>query len=245
MFCQKCGIAVGEVAAACPSCSAPIHDLAGSPRSAALAGTLKTASKEAIASLRSFAGDPVGGLAPACESLGEASARRVGVAFGIAATAGFLLGGYLALPEFLRRDLFDFLGFGGVLKALGFAVMPFACAVLGGHGMRRILGGRGSTGGDLFIGGAAALPAAAAMILNGVLGLENSTLVLVVSVLAGCTSILMLFSGFTRISKLTDRAATVSVPAVVLLGMWLAKLLATSILQGPGPSGPPQGFPWQ
>ena len=249
MFCQKCGIALGDVAAACPGCSTPVGGpvgvLAPAVPSGALVGALKSASKEAIGSLRSFAADPVGRLAPTCESLGEAGARRVGIAFGVSATAGFLLGGYLTLPEFLRRDVFDFLGFGGVLEAIGFAVVPFACAVAGGHAMRRILGGRGTLGGDLFIGGAAVLPSAAAMIVNGILGLENAKLVLAVSVLAGCTSILMLYAGFTRISKLTDRAATLTVPTVVLLGLWLANTLAASILEGPGPSGPPPEFLWR
>lgn len=245
MFCQKCGIAVGDVAAACPSCSAPIAGLIAAAPAGAFAGAVKSASKEAIGSLRSFAADPVGRLAPACEALGEGGARRVGIAFGVAGTIAFLLGGFLALPAFLRKDLFEFLGFGGVVKALAFAVVPFACAVAGGHAMRRVFGGRGTTGSDVFIGGAAVLPAAAGMLVNALVGLGNPSVVLVVSVLAGCTSILMLFSGFTRISKLSDRAATLTVPTVVLLGMWLAKTLATSILAGPGPSGPPPGFPWQ
>ena len=241
MFCQKCGVAVGDVAAACPSCSTPIREDATQAPAGAIVGTLK----EALASLRSFAGDPVGRLAPACESLGDARARRVGLAFGAAATAGFLLGGYLSLPAFARREIVDVLGFGGVCKSLAFAVVPFACAAVGAHAMRRLFGGKGSAGRDCFLAGASVLPAAVAMILNGMLGLENAALVLVVSVLAGCTSILMLHAGFTRISQLSDRAATVSVPAVVLLGMWLAKMLATSVLEGPGPSGPPPGFPWR
>lgn len=241
MFCQKCGVAVGEVAAACPSCSTPIPEIATRAPAGAILGTLQ----EALASLRSFAGDPVGRLAPACESLGEARARRVGIAFGAAATAGFLLGGYLTLPGFVRREIFDVLGFGGVCKSLAFAVVPFACAALGGHAIRRLFGGRGSLGSDGFLAGAAVLPAAIAMILSGILGLENAVLVLVVSVLAGCTSILMLHAGFTRISKLSDRAATLSVPAVVLLGMWLARLLAASVLEGPGSSDAPPGFPWR
>ena len=239
MFCPRCGVAVGDVAAACPSCSTPIRE-ATAPAGAIL-GTLQ----EAVASLRSFAGDPVGRLAPACESLGDARARHVGIAFGTAATAGFLLGGYLSLPAFARREIFEVLGFGGMGKSLAFAVVPFACVAVGGHAMRRLFGGKGSAGSDCFLAGAAVLPAAIAMILNGILGLENAALVKGVSVLAGCTSILMLHAGFTRISKLSDRAATVSVPTVVLLGVWLARMLAASVLEGPGSSDPLPGFPWR
>jgi hypothetical protein len=84
------------------------------------------------------------------------------------------------------------------------------------------------------------------MILNGMLGLENAALVLVVSVLAGCTSILMLHAGFTRISQLSDRAATVSVPAVVLLRHVAredARDLRARRARGPRARRP--DFPWR
>jgi hypothetical protein len=82
------------------------------------------------------------------------------------------------------------------------------------------------------------------MAVSGMLGLANFGAIGVLGVFAGCTGVLMLFSGYTRISKLGERAGAVAVPIVVLLSMWLAKVLATSVITGPGNGGMPSDFPF-
>lgn len=235
MFCQKCGTAMPDTAAACPSCAAPVAQAHAAP-AAAVADTVKAASKDAVAALKSLAGNPVGALAPAYEGLGDAKALRCGVAFGVVSLVCFLLGGYLMLPPYMKQDLFEFLRFGGVMKSIFFAIVPFLCTAVGALAVRKVFGGQGGLGGDCFIAGAALLPASICMILSGLLGMENYQVVLVVSVFAGCIGIMMLFAGFTRISKLTDRAATIAVPIVVVLAVWLAKVVSTSVLTRGGPS---------
>lgn len=250
MFCQKCGNAVLETALACPSCSAPMAvtagaRLGGAASSAAVAATLKTTSKDAFTAFKTFAGNPVGGLQPAYDALGPAGALRTGLAFGVVSLLCFLLGGYLLLPPFFREDLFDVLGFGGVMKCLLFAVMPFLCATVGGLGLRKLLGGRGSLGADAFIAGSALLPASLAMLLSGFVGFENQDLIGVLAVVAGCVGILMLFTGYTRVVKLSERMGALGVPAVVLFTLWLSKVLAASVLGGPEINmGYPSDFPY-
>ncbi|HEX5009968.1 MAG TPA: hypothetical protein VFY71_06165 [Planctomycetota bacterium] len=219
----------------------PLPQLRGLGAPNAVAGRVQGASRDALAALKLFAGDPVGGLARAYEAIGAAKAQSTGIAFGVVSVACFVLGGYLTFP--FKEGLFDFLGFGGVLKCLLFAVMPFLCATVGGITVRRVFGGQGSTGGDVFVAGAALLPVSLCMLLAGILGLANIEVVAVLSVFAGCLAVLMLFSGYTRIARLSDRAGSLSVPIVVLLGVWLTKILATSVLSGPGNAGmPPQYF---
>ena len=68
-------------------------------------------------------------------------------------------------------------------------------------------------------------------------GVAGFQAIAALAVFAGCVCILMLFSGSTRISKLTERAGSIAVPTGVILGTWLAKVLSTSVLSGSGSSG--------
>jgi hypothetical protein len=242
MFCPQCGASVAEGALACGNCRAPVAVLAAAGAGAAggsMAVSVKSAFGSAFGALKGLASDPVGRLPASYEALGDAQARRIGLAYGAISLACFLLGGYLLLP--FKEGLFDFLGFGGVLKCLLFGALPFASTALGSFAVRRALGGRGGgTGGDLFIAGVAVLPVSLAMVASGLLGFENYTAITVISVFAGCTGTLILYSGYSRLSKLSERAATIAVPVVVVLALWLGKTVASSVLQGSfgGPATP-------
>jgi hypothetical protein len=238
---------MADVATACPSCNSPIVVArAGAAKAAAVADTVKAAWGSAFGALKSFAGDPVGRLPATYEALGDAKARRVGITYGVASLVLFLLGGYLLMP--FRDGLFDFLGFGGVMKCILFGVLPFGGTVLGSLAVRKVFGGQGGLGGDLFLSGAALLPISLAMPINGLLGYENYAVMAVLSLFAGITGVLMLFSGYSRISKLSERAATLAIPIVVVLVFWLGKTVASSVLGGGGMGGggmaPPQFPGW-
>jgi hypothetical protein len=246
MFCQKCGTVLADTATACLSCSTPIVPAGLHPGGTSPAAeTVRSASKDALAAFRSLAGNPVGGLVPAYQALGEARAVRAGVAFGLVSLASFLLGGYLLLPPFMKEDLFEFLGFGGVMKCLLFALIPFLCTAAGSLAVRKGFGGRGGLGSDAFVAGASLLPASLCMLAGGLVGLEHYQAIGVLTVVAGCTGTLMLFAGYTRVAKLGERAATIAVPLVILLTVWLAKSLSTSVLTGGGGGGDiPYGYPF-
>jgi hypothetical protein len=250
MFCPQCGSSVADGASACGQCHAPVAILAGAGAGAgAAAGSMAVSMKSAFGSalgvLKGLAADPVGRLPSSYAELGDAQARRVGLSYGAFSLACFLLGGYLLLP--FKDGLFDFLGFGGVMKCLLFGALPFACTALGSLAVRKALSGSGGgTGGDLFIAGVAVLPVSIAMLLSGLLGFENYGAITVVSVFAGCTGTLILYSGYSRLSKLSERAATLAVPVVVVLALWLGKTVASSVLNGSfgGPVAPDFGQGW-
>jgi hypothetical protein len=229
MFCQQCGTAMAALATACPSCNNQVRP-AASAGQARRAETLASAWKAALGTLRSIAPDPVGRLQGAFAALGEAEALRVGLVLGALSCACMLLGGYWLLP--FREELFDFLGFGGVVKALAFAALPFLTAVLGSLAGRKLGGAGGGLGGDCFVAGVALLPVALAMLLDGLLGYENAGAMLALAVFGGCAGTLLLFAGYTRIGGISERAATLLIPLVMMLALWLGKSLASSILGG-------------
>lgn len=232
MFCQNCAAAIDDTAAACPACQAPVARAA--PRAtggqAAVTAGIRAALGDALTAMKALASDPVGRLPSVYATLGESKAQRVGLVAGLFSLVAFLMGGYLLLP--FREGLFDFLGFGGVMKCLLFALVPFLCTALGSLGVRKAFGGQGGTGADLFTAGVAVLPISLAMPINGLLGYEHYALMVAVSVFAGCTGVLVLYSGYGRIARLGERASTLAIPVVVLLVLWLGKSLASAVLEG-------------
>ncbi len=243
MFCQKCGSSIAETATACPSCHAPVARAAAGAAAAAMTSTVKANAMGAFAAFKSFAGNPVGGLAPTCEALGEAKARSVGMTFGVVTLLCFLVGG-IAMQPWPLKDMFDIIGFGGFMKCVLFGAMPFLSVMVGSLAVRKVFGGQGSSGADAFIAGASLLPAAFAMLLGSFLGVGNYEVIAILYTFAACLAVMMLFAGYTRIARLTDRAGSLAVPIVVLLSAWLSKIVLTSIMSGSfgGSSGVYGGF---
>lgn len=221
MFCQHCGTAVPENAALCSSCGTQIQR----NRSSEVGVKVKAASKDAADAFKIFATNPVGGLPTAFESLGEARAIAVGIVFAVIFDLCVFLGTYLALPPWGRPE-----GLIGFIKILIFGAIPFVILVGTGALARRIFGGEGSVGGDSFIAGAALLPFGIVVLLSGILGMGNFEIIIVLGVFALCYTILMLYTGCTRISKVPESRAALAVPIMVIMSGWLAKILFTAML---------------
>jgi hypothetical protein len=223
MFCQKCGAQVSDNGAVCSSCNA---SLAPPSPAAVAADKIKAASKDALQAFKMFASNPVAGLSVAFESLGQARALNVGIAFGVVFTLSVLFGVYRLLPEWGRPH-----GFTGFIKILVVAIVPFVSLFGASVVARKTFRGDGGLGHDSFISGASLLPLGFVAVLAGILGLANIEVIAVFTLFAVCLTILMLFAGLTRICKFSERAATVAVPLVLLASAWLSKIIYTAMLK--------------
>ena len=232
MFCMKCGNAVGDAVAVCPQCNTPSAGVAA-PASLkpSVPDRLKTTSKQALEAFKTFATDPVGGLSVAYERLGDSRSFGVGLTFAVVFIICCFVGGYMMLPSFMRDGIFHELGLEGFLKAVLVAAVPFASILAVGAAVRAIFHGQGKVGADSFLAGACLLPLAALVLLAGILGLGNGEVVAIAGVFALCASLFMVFAGYTRIYKISERLATVCVPAMILISGWLMKIVYVTMLK--------------
>ena len=222
MFCKQCGAQIQDNATACASCSTPI---APSNSGAAVTDKMKAASKDSLNAFLKFATDPVAGLSVAYESLGEARALSVGISFGVVFSLCLLLGSYRLTPEFLRPP-----GVGGFLKMLICAIVPFVCLTGAAALARLVFRGKGGLNSDSFIAGASVLPLGCVMLLSSILGAGNMEVIGALTVFALCLTILMLFAGCTRITRITERLATIAVPVMLMLSAWFTKIIYAAMI---------------
>ncbi len=222
MYCQKCGTEVQENATFCSKCGTQIA-IAKPPSE--VGERVKTASKDAMQAIKVFAANPVGGLPAAFENLDEARAIGVGIAFAVVFVFCVFAGVYMILPAWSRPS-----DIGSFFKVLIFGAVPFVSIVGASALARKIFGGAGSFGGDSFIAGASLLPFGFLVLLGGILGIGNFEIIAFLSVFALCYTILMLYTGSTRISKISESRAALAVPIMVIVSGWLTKVLYTAML---------------
>lgn len=232
MYCEHCGTQVNAATGACAVCT-PLDSFpkagagvgGGAQQAAAEISTkVKTASKDATQALKTFAANPVGGLPAAFEGLGESRAMRVGIVFAVAAIVLVFVGVYMSLPAFMKPDL------GDSFKFLVFGAVPFASILAASAATRKVFGGRGSFGGDSMIAGAALLPFGLLVFIFGVLGLANFEVILLLFIFAFCYAILILYTGCTRVSGVSESKAAFAVPVMIIVSGWLTKILFSAIL---------------
>lgn len=221
MFCQNCGTTMQDGAALCASCGTPVSR----PRSSEVGVKVRAASRDAADAFKVFAVNPVGGLPAAYESLGETRAIAVGLVFAAIFDICILLGTYIILPAWSRPA-----GITSLFKIIIFGAVPFIVLFGAVSLTRRIFGGEGSIGGDSFIAGASLLPFGFIALLGGVLGMGNIEVIAVLAVFALCYTILMLYTGCTRISKISEARSALAVPFMVIISGWLAKILYSAML---------------
>jgi hypothetical protein len=196
---------------------------------------IKAATKDAWDALRLFAFDPVGRLPQAFEGLGQVRALRVGVAFGLifALCLGLAAQRLLSALDILTSALDMHPGKTrsmGIIKSTLFCLIPFFACWAGLSVTRVVLKGVGGWGHDAFIAGASLLPLGFVALIGSVLGVANLEFISVLFLGAICVSILMLFAGLTRICKISDRAATLGVPFILIVTAWLSKVMLAASL---------------
>jgi zinc ribbon protein len=233
MFCQKCGTQIPDNATACPKCgaattpgaapgAAPATPPPGGTPASFAADKVKAASKDAFQAFKMFASNPVGGLPGAFENLG-AKALGAGVFFGALCSLCFFL--------LFIRMFGGHLGFGGYVRLIFASFVPFLALALANFIVRLFFGGTGGLRCDPFIAGASLLPLGIFALVGAILGVRDQGVFSMLSLFATCIPVLMLFSGLTRICKLSERVATAAVPLMVLICLWLTQTIYRKMIE--------------
>jgi len=184
---------------------------------------VKGASKDALHAFKVLLTDPVNGLSEAFDSLGEKRARAVGLIFGVffALTIVFVL--YRKLPD-------GAMTLGIAFKVLLASLVPYIGATVGCAVPRMTLG-KGNLCHDSFMGGSVLLPLTLFILIGSFLGVGNIEIILILALFTVCLTILLIFAGLTRISKISERVATIAVPLVILITVWSAKIIYAEVIQ--------------
>jgi len=214
-FCTKCGTPVSQAAPAPP----PPPPVVGGVNSAEVADKVKAASADAVAALKIFAADPIGGLSSAFESLDKQRAMMVGIVFGAAFVLCLTLGGALGVSRFGGLGIVD------ILRTLIMGAVVFMSIVGSSALARMAFKGAGSLEGDFFIAGTSLLPMGLFALLSGVIGFGGFEIITILFVFAMCYTVLMLYTGCTQISKLPDSRAALAVSAMLTISMLLARII--------------------
>jgi hypothetical protein len=243
MYCTECGGQLNAIGQ-CLACLGPTP-VAQSGNSALLFATVaaprvtpqvtakvKEASRDATQAFKTFATNPVGGLPVAFDSLGPPRAMGVGIVFAIFSIVCVFIGVYVALPAFAKPEVSD------SIKFIFFGAVPFMSLLAASAATRKIFGGGGNLQGDSFIAGAALLPFGFLVLVSSVLGLANLEIAALLVVFALCYGVLMLYTGVTRISRVSESRAAFAVPVMIIVSFWLTKIIfgamLPSLLPSPG-----------
>jgi hypothetical protein len=225
MFCAECGRDIAAGTTICASCGAPV--LTAAPTSHSQLGEkVKARSQDALKALKLIAVNPVGALAEVFRSLEKRQALEVGIVFAAAFEICAVIGMYLILPRWDGSP-----GIGDVIKFLILGVVPFA-AIVGACALARQVfrGSSGSIEGDVFMAGIAVLPFGVVFLLAGLLGAANLEVIGIAGVFALSYTILILYTGCTRISGISEARAAPAVPIIILIAGWLSKILFSAML---------------
>lgn len=232
MYCQDCGADLGEQAKVCPHCGR--DNAQGETTAAAEVGRkLKRSSLDALGALGDLLTNPVGGLAATYDRLGEARARLAGIllcgVFALAVALAVMLGarrwlGELAYATGNSPGIVSF-----VKLALGSLLAPAALATVA-YSIRRLLGARRDVAVDIFTAGAALAPLSIAALAGGLLGAGNFEVTLLLLLVAEVYLVLILYAGLTTLGELSERAAAPSVPLMIVIAAWLAKVGLAALL---------------
>lgn len=189
------------------------------------------------AALKPLAADPVGGLKTAFDLLGPSRAMAVGLGAGLLSVllfdAGLFFGGRGAARGFGELPVAPPAGlevtFKALLRVTFVGLVLFAGVILGSLICRKVFQGHGSSPGDVFVAGVCLLPVGVAVPLVALLGPANFEVCAVLLVLALCLNVLILYSGCVKVHRLSERASTVAVPAIILLSHWVASVILRAL----------------
>ena len=170
--------------------------------------------------------DPAGNLLPAFESVGPGRALGVGMLFGALFASCSMVGIYNLLPhEMWPHHAPEF------LTLFLAALVPFISLAGASAVSRVVFRGKGQLGHDCFIAGASLVPVGFFVLLASILGVANIEVIVAAGVFAFCLSIFLLFAGMNRVCAISERAATIAVPVMLIATAWFSKIIYTTLLK--------------
>jgi len=226
MFCQHCGNKLEQSDLFCDSCGAKNSQ---NRFQGEVTDAIKDSAQNALSSFKHIVVNPVGNLHSAYNSLDRKQTIGVGVVYSVIFNAFFTIGIYLML----KNTLGGFMGnipVGIFFKLILCGFVPVVGIAAASALLRQIFHSEGGLESDIFIAGVALLPAGICMLISGFVGILNVEVIAAVSVFALSYTILIIFTGFTRILKISDAGSAIAVPVCLLISIWLSKVMLTSII---------------
>lgn len=224
MTCPQCGSTLNSGATFCGDCGAPANRTESQPASVAPSlGSIKVRSLSLIAwrVVKAAVLNPAKDLSTVFRGLKRREALEAGLVLAGLFDLCAVIGLYLMLPRWAGQP-----GFGDVLKLLLLGIVPSAAITGASILARKVLqGSPGNFESDVFIAGVSLFPTGLMLILAGILGAGNFEVVAFVSVFAISYTILILYTGCTQISEISEVRAVPLVPAIILIAGWLSKIV--------------------
>jgi hypothetical protein len=208
----------------CGDCGATIPET--KPEPASTGERLKTLAPTVWKTLLAVLQNPVENLSPNFDRLNKQEALEVGIAFAVLFDLCALFGIYLLLPRWAGAP-----GFADILKILIFGFVPPAALTGAIFLARKVFrASAGTIESDVFLAGIALIPIGILLLLSGVLGIGNLEVTALVAVFALSYTILILFTGCTRVSEIATVRAVPAVPIIILITAWLSKIVYAAML---------------
>lgn len=240
MFCKSCARALPDTLRFCDGCGAEVGNGtwgAATPLSQQLRSEVKARSLDAWQGLKLFATSPVGGLPESFASFDDQRAIYVGIVFAIAYEVAILLGA-LILKSKTEAVLAGYLPVGHLMgeltvaqlfKILFLGLVPFASLIGACALARAIFRGKGRLAGDVYTAGAVLLPTGFLVLLAALLGAANFEVIAILFLFALTYSILILYSGCSRIGCISEAGAAPAVPIILILTAWITKIIVVGL----------------
>lgn len=224
MYCTKCGSKNDDGSMTCGACGCaiPTNSSASVFDSEKAKEQVKATVNDAWETFRSLLTDPVGRLANAYESLGESRALGVGVAFGVAFAICIAMG---LLNSPIPQVIPGVSGFIGFLKSILVGIVPFIALAAAAYIAGKAGDGTASTSSGAFTSGIALLPVGLAFFIASLISVANIEIIAFLIFFALCLHILILFSGLTKIARLSERASTLGIPLMLIGSLYLMKVI--------------------
>jgi len=156
--------------------------------------------------------NPGRGLAAVWEQIEPTEAIFLGLTWGAVAIAAFSFGAYG------WRDQFNFAWFDAILAGC----VPLASFVLLNAITRLLTGRGGSWESDIFLGGATVVPIGLLALASGFSPFLGMPIMIVLTTSMTSYTVLILYSGLTQISRISEAIAAFWTPVLLILVGWLS-----------------------